>query len=88
MDAKLKAFVNYGIFKAMNKNSESCIEHTQASKLIMEQIAEYMIDGEEEQQDFILTKDKMWKELKVFQRNKINMQFIFINEVVQVIVEV
>jgi hypothetical protein len=48
MDAEFKEFMNYGIFKAMNKNSESCIEHTQASKLIMEQISEYMIDGEEE----------------------------------------
>jgi hypothetical protein len=45
--------VNYGIFKAMKKNSESFIEHTQTSKLIMEQIAEYMIDSEEVKRYFI-----------------------------------
>jgi hypothetical protein len=39
IDAEFKEFVNYGIFKAMKKHSESCMEHTQASKLIMEQIA-------------------------------------------------
>jgi hypothetical protein len=35
------------------KNSESFMEYTQASKLIMEKIEEYMIDSEEEQRYFI-----------------------------------
>jgi maleate cis-trans isomerase len=66
------------------------MEHTQASKLVMEQITEYMIDGEEEeeQHDVIVTKDKIWEELKVLQCNRINVQFPFIKEVVQVILEV
>jgi hypothetical protein len=47
-----------------------------------------MIDGKEEQKDVILTKDNMWEELKVLQRNRINVQFPFIEDMVQVIVEV
>jgi hypothetical protein len=64
------------------------MEHTQASKLIMEQIAEYVIDAEEEQRYFIGNHNKMWEELRALQRNIINVNFPFIEEVVQFIVEV
>jgi hypothetical protein len=46
MDAEFKEFMNYGIFKAMKKNSESFMEHTHAIKAHHGHIAEYMIDGE------------------------------------------
>jgi hypothetical protein len=87
-DSEFKEVTYYGIFKAMKEISESFIEHTQASKLIMEKNTEYMIDTEEEQRYVIVTNYKMWEELKALQCNRINVQPPFIEELVQVIVEV
>jgi hypothetical protein len=87
-DSEFKEVAYCGIFKAMKKHSESFMEHTQASKLIMEKNAENMIDSEEDQLYFIGNHDKMWEELKALQCGRINVQFPFIEEVVQVVVEV
>jgi hypothetical protein len=88
MGAEYKEFANYGIFKAMNANRESCLEHTQVSKLIMEKIAEYMIDEVEELHVFSVPKENIWEELTKLQLNRSNLQFNFIEEVVQVVLEV
>jgi hypothetical protein len=88
MDAEFKEFMNYGIFKAMQKNSESFMEHTQEKTLIMEKNSEYMIDSEEEKRYFFANQEKMGEEPEALQRNIISLHFPFIEEVVQVVVEV
>jgi hypothetical protein len=58
-DFEFKEVAYYGISKEMKKNSESLMEHTHASQLIVGKIEEYMIDTEKEQREFIVTHDKM-----------------------------
>jgi hypothetical protein len=66
----------------MKKTSESFMEHKQASKLVMEQIVDYKIDGEDEQRDLILPRHNIWEELKSLQCKIILILYPFIEEVV------
>ena len=82
-NAEFYILMSYGIFMAIQKPSELRMTQAQARKIIMHGIAEYMIDTK-----YVGARtEEIWEDLDALQRNRINIQFSFIEEVVQVIAE-